>query len=231
MTTQSIWHGDAQHLTHSLPEPIHCLVTDPPYGVDYRSRRAITGDGKKFVEDVANDKDLKGAVDLFHQVMAPILPKLADDADLYVFTRWDIVDVWMDAVRTLPGIEYKMLLIWEKGIPGMGDIDSNWGCGHELILYCKKGRRDVAYRRSGVIHVDKVHASRIIHPTEKPVPLLEVLIGMSTDEGDLVVDPFSGSGSTAVAAQRLGRSCIGIESNERYVSASRGRLTELVMDL
>jgi adenine-specific DNA-methyltransferase len=230
MSDQEIWHGDARELAHDLPSPINCVITDPPYGVNFRSRRAETGDGKKFVSDVANDGDLKGAVELFHEVMAPIVPKMADDSDLYVFTRWDIVDTWMQAVRTLPGINYKMLLIWDKGIPGMGDIDSNWGCGHELILYCKKGRRDVAYRRSGIIAVDKVHASRHIHPTEKPVPLLEVLIEMSTGRGDLVVDPFSGSGSTSVAAQRTGRRAIGIEMEDRYVQASRARLGELVMD-
>lgn len=63
---------------------------------------------------------------------------------------------------------YKMLLVWDKGIPGMGDIDANWGCGHDLILYCKRGRREVAYRRSGIIAVDKLGSKQHVHPTEKP---------------------------------------------------------------
>jgi DNA modification methylase len=211
-----------------LPTP-NCVITDPPYGVDFRSRRAETPEGKRWVADIANDKELDGAIALFHEVMFPICKAMPDNSDLYVFTRWDIVGEWITAVRALPGFQYKMMLVWDKGIPGMGDIDSNWGCGHELILYCKKGRRDIPYRRSSIIAVDKVHATQHIHPTEKPVGLLEKLIEMSTDPGDLIVDPFSGSGSTVVAAQRTGRSAIGIEENEGFVLASRIRITQDVM--
>lgn len=229
MLTHEIWHGESEKLGFQLPEPINCVITDPPYGVDHQSRQATTPEGKKWATKIKNDKDLATALALFQDVMAPILPKLDDEADLYVFTRWDIVDVWMAAVRSLPGIKYKMLLIWEKGSPGMGDIDANWGCGHELILYCKKGRRDVPYRRSAVIHVEQVRASKMIHPNEKPVPLMEKFIEMSTNSGDWIVDPFSGSGATTVAAQRLGRNCIGIDDDPEHVRRSRERLNSLVL--
>lgn len=227
---QMIWHGASEELGHELPEPVNCVITDPPYGVDHQSRQATTPEGKRWATKIKNDKDLSEAIALFQDAMKPILPKLADHADLYIFTRWDIVDAWMDAVRDLQDIKYKMLLVWEKGSPGMGDIDSNWGCGHELILYCKRGRREVPYRRSAVIHVDQVRASKMIHPNEKPVALIEELIKMSTDRGDLIVDPFSGSGSTAVAAQRTGRSCIGIELDRTHVQRSRARLGSLSFD-
>jgi adenine-specific DNA-methyltransferase len=228
VTYHKILEGDARDLLPGFkPGRVHCVVTDPPYGVNFVSRRAETPEGKAWVKPVANDGDIDGALALFQEVMSLVVPTLADEADLYVFTRWDIVDVWMDAVRNIdPSIHYKMLLIWDKGIPGMGDIDANWGCGHELILYCKKGRRDVAYRRSGIIAVDKVHTSQLIHPTEKPVALLEKLIEMSTAKGDLVLDPFSGSGSAVVAARNLGRSAIGIELDPLHVKRSTERLSQ-----
>lgn len=222
--SNEIWHGDALELVEKLPDPIHCLITDPPYGVNYVSRKAATNRGKKYVNEIANDGDLGSAIDLFLDVATPIVEKMADDSDLYVFTRWDILAPWVDAVQSLPGVKYKMLLVWDKGDLGMGDIDSNWGCSHELIIYAKKGRREVGWRRSSIIAVDRVHASRHIHPTEKPVTLLEYFVKMSTDPGDLVVDPFSGSGSTSVAAMNLGRSSIGIEKDERYIGSSRSRL-------
>ncbi len=228
---QEIWEGDSRVVGHQLPEPINCVIADPPYGANFVSRKAETPEGKRWVAKIDNDANLDDAIRLFHEVMAVILPKLALHADLYVFTRWDIVDAWMAAVRALPGISYKMLLVWDKGYPGLGDIDANWGCGHELILYCKKGRRDVRWRRSSIIHVDKMHTTKHIHPTEKPVELLEYFIAMSTNAGDLVVDPFGGSGSTAVAAQRLGRNAICIEQKAQYVQASRNRLGNLVMDI
>lgn len=228
---QTILHGDSRWYLPLLEEKIDCVITDPPYGVDFVSRRAETAAGKKWVRPVAADKSLQGAIDLFLEVMEPIIPKLADEADLYFFTRWDIVDEWIKVVKALsPDIDYKMMLIWDKGIPGMGDIDANWGCGHEIVLYCKKGRRDVPYRRSSIIAVDKVHSTQLIHPTEKPVALLEYFVTMSTSPGDLIVDPFSGSGSTVVAAQRNGRRALGIELDIDHFRRSRLRLDQPVME-
>lgn len=219
-----IWHGDASMLAENLPSPIHCLITDPPYGVNYVSRKAATHRGKKYVNEIASDGNLESALDLFVDVATPIVDRMADDSDLYVFTRWDILAPWVTAVESLPGVKYKMLLVWDKGDLGMGDIDANWGCSHELVIYAKKGRRDVSWRRSSIIAVDRVHSSQHVHPTEKPVTLLEYFVRMSTNEGDLVVDPFSGSGSTSVAAKNLGRSSIGIEKDDRYIDVSRRRL-------
>lgn len=229
MIQHEIQHGDCRDLIAQINEPVHCVVTDPPYGVDFVSRRAVTPQGKEHVAAVANDDDLAGALKLFHDVMNLLLPKCADVAELYVFTRWDIVDSWIRAMRQIGndhGFAYKMLLVWAKGIPGMGDIDSNWGCGHELILYCKRGRREVPYRRSGIITVDKVANMKHVHPTEKPVALLETLIEMSTDPDELVVDPFSGSGSTILAAKNLGRRGLGMELEDKYVQVSRARLEQ-----
>ncbi len=222
-------HGDwLDGYLRERGQSINCVVADPPYGVDFVSRRAETADGKKFVKAVADDLTLRDAIDAFDKVMDVILPRCAVEAELYVFTRWDIVGAWIYAVNRLArhGFKYKMLLVWDKGIPGMGDIDANWGCGHELILYCKRGRRDVAYRRSGIIAVDKLGPKQHVHPTEKPVPLIERLIEMSTASGDLVLDPYSGSGSTSVAAKRLGRDSIGIELDPQYVAVAQKRLTE-----
>jgi adenine-specific DNA-methyltransferase len=228
---QLVVHADARKgvLDDSLfHKPVKCVLTDPPYGVNFWSRRAITPEGKKLVKPIENDGDLDTAVEVFDTVMDGLLPRCADEAELYVFTRWDVVDTWVPVVRRLKrhGFTYKMLLIWDKGVPGMGDIDSNWGCGHELIIYAKKGLRDVPERRSGIIAVDKVHPSRLVHPTEKPVPLIERLLKMSTNRGDFVVDPFAGSGSTLVGAQLLKRDALGFELDAPYVKIINDRLSQ-----
>ncbi len=226
-----IINGDNRDVIPTLPDGINCVICDPPYGVNFKSLRAETPAGKKFTERIDNDGDLKTAMLLFDEVMDLLLPKCADEAELYVFTRWDIVGEWIECVRQLERhqFSYKMLLIWDKGIPGMGDIDANWGCGHEIILYLKRGRRDVSHRRSGIIHVDKLGSKEHIHPTEKPVGLMEVLIEMSTSPGDLVVDPFTGSGSSIVAAQRLDREGVGIELSPEYAAGAAARLQQATM--
>lgn len=252
MTKNIIIHGRCRDHIHKITTPINAVVTDPPYGVDVKMNSATNPDQKAINERIKNDADVKGAIEIFHQEMGPIIPKLADQAEIYVFTAWNVLDDWMQAVRDLAmihpdgefrvdqygnfvpngsDIQLKMMLIWDKGYPGKGDLVANWGCGYEPCLYLKKGRRPLPYRRSGIIHVDKVPSGQNIHPTEKPVQLLEKLIDMSTDPGELVIDPFSGSGSTSVAAQRLGRNSLAFEIDNdpprSFVDKSRERLTQL----
>jgi DNA modification methylase len=222
-----IWNGDSTKLAADLPDGINCVITDPPYGVDFQSNNAKTAVGAAKNRKIANDSDLDAAIETFHSVMRHLVPKLADEAELYFFTSWDVYPSWAEAVDGWGGIDYKMMLIWQKGYPGLGDLDCNWGCGHELILYCKKGRRQLPYRRQGILAFDKVPSGQNIHPTEKPVGLLEELIKMSTNEGDLIVDPFAGSGSTIWAAQRLNRNAIGIEIDPQHAANASERLTEL----
>lgn len=231
VTESAIFLGDNRKHIPDLPDgSIDCIVTDPPYGVNYWSRSAETAEGKRWVKKVASDDNLDNALALFDEVMGLLEPKVKPDVDAYIFTRWDIVGYWIEAIARVPWLTYKMLLVWEKGSPGMGDIDANWGCGHELILYCKGDkRRDVAYRRSGVLHFDRVPPGKAIHPTEKPVPLLSTLIEMSTDVGDIVLDPFSGSGSTVMAAKEAGRIGIGFEEDEDHFRRSTNRISQEAM--
>jgi site-specific DNA-methyltransferase (adenine-specific) len=62
------------------------------------------------------------------------------------------------------------------------------------------------------------------HPSQKPIDLIEKLIACSTDAGDLVLDPFLGSGTTAAAAHRLGRKWLGIEKDSNYIKIAKSRL-------
>lgn len=224
----NIYNESCEEFIPKLPDrSIDCLVTDPPYGVDFWSRSAQTAEGKKWVKKVENDGNLDDAIALFHRVMGALEPKMKPDADAYVFTRWDIVGYWIDAIADIPWLTYKMLIVWDKGSPGMGDIDANWGCGHELVLYCKRDiRRDVSYRRSAILAIDRVAAGQAIHPTEKPVSLLEYFIEMSTEPGQVVFDPFSGSGSTARAAKNLDRIGIGTEVDPEHYKRSLDRLSQ-----
>src|SRR3990167_9954034 len=80
-----------------------------------------------------------------------------------------------------------------------------------------------------VIEFDKIHPSKTIHPTQKPVALFEYLIKTYTNEGDLVLDNCAGSGTTAVACKNLGRKFIGIEISEKYCQIARERLRQEIL--
>jgi len=222
-----ILHGDCRELGATVDRPIQCIITDPPYGMDFQSNNTRKVESKKYSQKIKGDQGLDAAILLFRQAMKPLLPRMDTESEMYIFTAWHILDTWMPLVRRIPDFELKQMLVWDKGYPGLGDLEGNWGCGHEVILYLKKGRRKMPYRRSGIIHVDKIASGKNTHPTEKPVPLIEKLIEMSTDPGDLVVDPFSGSGSTSVAAQNLGRDSIAFELDEMHFQNSTERLKQL----
>jgi DNA modification methylase len=70
---------------------------------------------------------------------------------------------------------------------------------------------------------------RTAHPTQKPLETVSRLVMLLTDPGDLVLDPFLGSGTTAVACKQLGRTCIGIEKSEAYLAMAIKRLQQEVM--
>lgn len=229
--TCEILTGDSTVLHEQIEGPIHLICTDPPYGMAFKSGSAQTAAGKKWVEEIENDGDLDGAVDIFLDAMTPLVDKTAEHADMYVFCRWSMLGNWIDVVNALPPFEVKNVLIWDKGTPGMGDVEANWGFSYECIIYAKKGRRPVPSRRSSIISVDRTPSSQHIHPTQKPVQLMEILVGMSTNPGDLVVDPFAGSGSTIVAAEKLGRRGIGIELTDNFSERARQRLGQNFFDL
>lgn len=221
-----IWHGDSRKLASKVPNDINAIITDPPYGMDFKSNNTKTAKNDKHAQKIAGDGDMDEAIALFNEVVVETLvPKCTDEAEMYVFTAWHILDVWIPLVKAIPEFELKMMLIWQKGYPGLGDLEGNWGCGYEPILYLKKGRRPLPYRRQGILAFDKIASGQNFHPMEKPVPLLEQLIEMSTDPGDFVVDPFAGSGSTIKAAQNLDRNALGIERDQEFHRGASERLT------
>lgn len=120
-------------------------------------------------------------------------------------------------------------LVWDKGGTGMGDTCFPWGRGYELIYIFGggwSGKRESPVLR--VLH-SSAAASRVGHPTPKPVSLMETLIAKAPP--GVIADPFAGSGSTLVAAKALGRRAIGVELSEHYCETAANRLSQDVLDL
>ena len=96
---------------------------------------------------------------------------------------------------------------------------------YEMIVYATKGRRHLnGTRESNVLYFDRPASSKYRHPTEKPLNILEYLIEKSSKEGELVLDPFMGSGSTCVAAKNKKRKYIGIELDPQWFNVAQERI-------
>jgi len=216
---QQIWHGDSIELCKKFQAKrrVKCVITDPPFGVDNLSNQSVTPEGQKYARKIANDESPEIAIMTFKAVMDSLLPATMDEADLYVFTSYQVIKEWLimaDDFLPQHGFIRKAILIWKKDGPGMGDLNS-WGMGLEFILFFKKGNRErTDDRRNAVISTPQLRPGELIHPHEKPTALLELLLKHSTSPGDFVVDPFGGSGSLARASRNIGRSAVTIELND-----------------
>lgn len=122
------------------------------------------------------------------------------------------------------GFAYQNLLIWDKGnkTPNRYYMQQV-----EFILMLKKGAsKTINKPGTGNLLSFKNAVGHKRHPTEKPVELMKVLIENSSNAGDIILDPFMGSGSTAIAARQLGRSFIGIDKDEKYFSIAKERIAK-----
>ncbi len=216
-----LYHGDAMDLLKSLPDKsVDLVVTDPPYGIAYISNHSKSKEYKQKVHfDNSWDKefDIKPFFDEMWRV-------LKDNTHMYIFGRWENYEI----LTKLKG--FKQVLIWDKEFNSMGDL-SSWGIGYELIFFFEKGKRAVKIRKPPVLRVNSLsmnfNSSKLyIHPTQKPIDILTPLIEVSSNAGEVVLDPFMGSGSTAIASMRLGRDFIGSELNDVYYSRAKKRIED-----
>ena len=117
------------------------------------------------------------------------------------------------------GFKWWKAPVWDKVSIGMG---YHYRARHELIAFMEKGKRRL--NDLAVPDVLKVARVRGKYPAEKPVALMETLVRQSSSKGETVGDPFFGSGSTLVAAQRLGRRAVGCDISRRAHERLRERL-------
>jgi len=133
---------------------------------------------------------------------------------------------WRQSINLAPAIEssglrFRQEVIWDKKSAGLG---MGFRAQHEKILAFCKGTARYPGNTGSVLSTPRVPRSRSTHPTEKPQPLLQALVRVVTTEGDLVIDPFCGTGSTGVAATSLGRRFMGCEREPAYAREARARL-------
>ncbi len=200
---------------------VDLIATDPPYGVDYVTNR------RKYDSDVARpvngDKGFDGAlfevmVREFHRILVP-------DRHVYIFGSDSVID---EQKRIFKGIfNFKNLLVWDKRVHTSGDLDGAYGKSAEFIIFGHKGRRTLRRNRpSSMISIPKIPHDDLLHSCQKPLALMAFLIENSTDPGEIVCDPFAGSGTTAIAALGSGRQFIGWENDSKTYDIAVKRISE-----
>lgn len=201
--------GDARDCINDAPGGIKLLLTDPPYGVDFQSGRRTTSAKKS---KIAND-GTEDALALLADVLAASVAKMADDSHALIFTGWRHEPAFRALIESA-GLTIKGSLVWVKNNHGTGDLNGSFAPRHERIIHAVKGKPSLVSRIDDVVFgKDKQNSD---HPTEKPRDLLRQLIEATTSAGELVADPFAGSGSTLLEARALERDFWGCEIDEEY---------------
>lgn len=199
-------------------ESVDAIITDPPYGINYHTK----GTGAS----IKNDKS--PFIWFLYDAFRVLKSGDSGRGSLICFTRWDVEQTFIDAMK-LAGFQVKSEVIWDKVMHGMGGCKAQFAPTHENVVFAVKGKFSFPGKRPrDVVTYHKLASGEMIHPTEKPVGLLTSLVNAVTKPGDLILDPFAGSGSTLVAAKKSGRRFIGVELDDEYYEKARRRIEEVV---
>ncbi|MET0106613.1 MAG: DNA methyltransferase [Sedimenticola sp.] len=214
-------------------EQARVLITDPPYNVPIHGH--VRGHGKASHSEFAmasGEMSVEGFTRFLTGFLVAGSPFLVDGALLYVFMDWRHISELLSAAKQAQ-LSQVNLCVWNKYNGGMGSF---YRSKHELVFVFKLGKAPHVnnielgkygrYRTNvwdcpgaNSFHQDRDEALEI-HPTVKPVALIADAILDSTHHGEIVLDPFGGSGTTLLAAERVGRRARLIEIEPRYVDVA-----------
>lgn len=230
----NIIHGDAIEFLRGLPsKSVDLIIADPPYNLN---------------KDYGNNSDSKGFseyISFSEQWVGEAARVLSDTGTIYVFMGFRLISYLYQILESSHQLRFNNWICWHY-TQGIGK-KNGFSPRHDDILMFTKGKQFTfnldairvpqKYYRSinnmrganpGDVwefsHVHYCQDNRQAHPTQKPEGLMERMILASSNEGDIVIDLFSGSGTTARVCQQLRRNCIAVESNGDYVAMIKQRL-------
>lgn len=216
-----IIHGDCREILPLIFD-VDLVASDPPYGVDY------TG-GSLVRERLVGDK-----APLLYAEVLTLCRRAAKPRSAFYFFYADSETLAVRHAVEDAGLKVRNNLIWVKNHAQFGAMFAQYKQKFEPILYCHVKGEAPKWRGPNnevtVWEVDRASANAL-HPTQKPIDLMLRIIRNSSDPGDLVLDPFCGSGTTLRAAKDLGRRAIGIEIEEQYCEVAAGRCVQEVLAL
>ncbi|MBR3565958.1 MAG: site-specific DNA-methyltransferase [Paludibacteraceae bacterium] len=225
MKNNTIINTDALVALRQLPnESIDCVVTDCPYLIAHRSTIEPTlggilqgGGGNQRKEAVRSGKMFEHNDIKFSEWLPEVYRVLKKGTHCYIMINSrNIKELQQEAEKA--GFVFQNLLVWNKSNSG-GTPNKYYmqKCEFILLLSKRPARNINDMGTPNLLSVPNIIGKgEGHHPTEKPIELLKIMIRNSTNVGDIVLDPFAGSGSTLVAAKQLERQYIGYEIDEKY---------------
>ena len=198
------------------------LCTDPPYGQAFLSNhygpnRSSPNPMGRLQND---DKPRPEMLSIWFEL-------IADHGAAYVCTRWAQLEAWRAWIAEREAV--RNVIVWKKNNWSAGNLKGAFGFMYELLIFASKDGHELrGDRLPDVWEFDRVAPDE--HPTTKPIGLMARAIEKSSDAGDVVADPFLGSGTTLIAAENLGRRCFGLEISSAYCAVILQRYADTFPD-
>lgn len=223
---QNLICGDCITELKKLPDKsIDLIVTDPPYPITKKGCAGNTG-GMMATKATMQGKIFEhNSIDC-SEYAPEFFRLLKDGSHCYVMSNH--VNL-INMLNTFTGVGFHFIksLIWNKGNKLMGRF---YMSQYEYILFFRKGK-GIQINHCGTSDIlsipnkkSKDASGKNLHDTEKPIELMEILIDNSSREGQIILDPFMGIGSTGMACKNLNRNFIGIEIDNTYFDIAQQRL-------
>jgi site-specific DNA-methyltransferase (adenine-specific) len=229
-TIDTLYQGDALSLLQDLPDGcIDLIVTDPPFAIDFRAQRVnYNRTGSRVLEGYREipPEEYAGFTRNWMEQAARVL---APDGSMYVFSGWNrLIDV-------LSGLDNAGLttinhLIWKYQFGVF--TRRKFVTSHYHIIFAVKNPRRYCFNKIDHYPEDvwvinrEYWKGKIKTPTKLPSALVRKILAYSSREHDLVLDPFIGSGTVAIACKEMGRHFIGFELVDEYHAFARARLSD-----
>lgn len=228
--------GDALDTLLALDVQADAVLMDPPYcsgAISEAGRKGATHQGiraetaQKFGWFEGDNLGTAGLAWLLRSIGVAASRLVVDGGWLLVFADWRMISSLQPAIES-GGWTYRTLIVWAK--PSMA-LGVGFRAQHEVCLAFTRGQCAPRVFDKGVGNV--IQSKRAgkpadrLHPTEKPVDVLDPLVRVVSEPGGLVIDPFCGSGSTGEAALRRGRRFLGVERAPHYAETARRRLAAI----
>ncbi len=233
-----IHQGDCLDVMKYIPdESIDLVLTDPPYNIRWKQQMELHG-RKPFYHNFGELKgedgwDKQGLKTLYKNLFPELDRILKENGSALIFTSQEGIGYMTDEARK-NNLDMKATIFWKKTNPMPQIRKKNYVSAVECIVWIfRRNPKKVSYTINFRTQKEMQNwfeypicagKERTKHPTQKPLKLIKDLIENHSNRGDIILDPFVGSGTTAVACLELERNFIGIEINKEYVEIANKRL-------
>lgn len=208
---------------------VDCILTDPPYNISRNHQLGFSNMGRAGMDFGKWDYGFDQS-----EWIKQCVPLLKNGGSIIIFNDWKNLSYLVETLES-SGCVIKDLLRWEKSNPMPRNVNARYVMDFECAIWAVKGKKrwvfnkpeNMPYLRA-VFKSGIVLGSKRLHPTQKQLSVIEEILRIHTNENDLVFDPFSGSGTTALACINHSRKFIGSEIDKKYFEIACERLRDKI---